>query len=507
VGGIDIDINPKSLEEATAIIAVLVPQNRELQEHNRKLEEHNRKLEERIQELEALLNKNSSNCSKPPSSDPPWIKRPPKKEPTGRKPGGQPGHEGHCRQMVPAELVKDFKNHYPTQCGRCGRKLDPSTDREVGEPLRHQVTEIPKVEPHVTEHRRHTLECTCGHCSTAALPSDVPRGGFAPRLLSTVAMMSGVYHLSKRAIEGLLLDMFGVQMGLGSITTCERAVSEAVAAPVEEARQYVRSSAAANADETGWKEKSKRAWLWVAATPLVAVFMVHARRSKEAALQLLGGFAGILTTDRFKTYGLWPLEKRQACWAHLTRDFNFISEHRGLVGDIGLELVKLGRKIFKLWYRVRDGTMSREQFKRRVEPIKSRMKQLLADGTWCRLGKAPGMCLEILRVWPAMWTFVEVEGVEPTNNHAERILRRAVLWRKRSFGTQSEGGSRFVERLLTVSATLTLQGRNVLDYLTQATEASLSGNPVPSLLPVAENAPHLAVAARGGLKGSMVARI
>ena len=158
-----------------------------------------------------------------------------------------------------------------------------------------------------------------------------------------------------------------------------------------------------------------------------------------------------------------------------------------MAGAVGADLVRCGKKLFKLWYRVRDGTLTREEFKKKVEPIKRRMWQLLADGTWCRLGKAPGMCQEILKVWPAMWTFVETEGVEPTNNHAERVLREAVLWRKRSFGTQSAEGSRFVERLLTVSATLRLQGRNVLDYLTQATEASLSGKPAPSLLPATEN--------------------
>jgi transposase len=271
-------------------------------------------------------------------------------------------------------------------------------------------------------------------------------------------------------------------------------VSETVAAPVEEARRFVEAAGAANADETGWWEKGKRAWLWVAATTLVAVFMVHAKRGKDAARKLLGGFAGILTTDRWKAYMQWAIEKRQVCWSHLMRDFQFISEHRGVAGKIGAELVKLGRRMFKYWHRVRDGTMTRAEFKTKIEPIRKRMKQLLADGTWGRVGKAPGMCREILDVWPAVWTFVDAAGVEPTNNHAERVLRRAVLWRKRSFGTQSEEGSRFVERLLTVSATLTLQKRNVLDYLTQATTASLAGQPAPSLLPVAETAPQLAAA-------------
>ena len=472
-----INTEPKTLDEAKATIAALI-------ERLVALEERNRVLEARVQELEAKLAKNSNNSSKPPSSDPPWVKHPPKKEKTGRKQGGQPGHEGHFRKMVTPNEIKD---HFPDQCGGCDKGLDPARDEEVGEPVRHQVTETPKVEPHVTEHRLHTLGCTCWHHTTAQLPSGVPAGGFGPRLLATVAMLSGTYNLGKRAIERILLDLCGVEMSLGSISASERAVSAAVAAPVEEARRYVEAAAVVNADETGWWEKAKRAWLWVAATTLVAVFLVHAKRSKKAARAILGGFSGILTTDRWTAYGLWAIDKRQVCWAHLMRDFQFISEHRGLAGNIGAELVRHGRKLFKLWYRVRDGTLSREEFKKKVEPIKNRIYQLLADGTWCRLGKAPGMCQEILKVWPAMWTFVETEGVEPTNNFAERVLRTAVLWRKRSFGTQSEEGSRFAERLLTVSATLRLQNRNVLDYLTQSVEASLSGKPAPSLLPVTEN--------------------
>lgn len=486
-----INTDPKTLDEAKTTIAALIERLFALEERNRILEERNRALEERVRELEARLAKNSNNSSKPPSSDPPWVKRPPKKEKTGRKQGGQPGHEGHFRKMVTPNEIKD---HFPDQCGGCDKGLDPARDKGVGEPVRHQVTETPKVEAHVTEHRLHTLGCTCGHHTTAQLPSGVPAGGFGPRLLATVAMLSGTYNLGKRAIERILLDLCGVEMSLGSITGCERAVSEAVAVPVEEARRYVEAAAVVNADETGWWEKAKRAWLWVAATSLVAVFMVHANRNGKAARALLRNFAGILTTDRWSAYGLWAIDKRQVCWSHLMRDFQFISEHRGLAGAIGVELVRLGKRMFKYWHRVRDGTMSREEFKKKVEPIKNRMYQLLADGTWCRLGKAPGMCGEILHVWPALWTFVEVEGVEPTNNFAERVLRCAVLWRKRSFGTQSEEGSRFVERLLTVSATLRLQNRNVLDYLTQSVEASLSGKPAPSLLPVTETTSQLAAA-------------
>jgi len=348
-----INTDPKTLDEAKTTITALI-------ERLLALEERNRILEERVRELEARLAKNSNNSSKPPSSDPPWVKRPPKKEKTGRKQGGQPGHEGHFRKMVTPNEIKDY---FPDQCGGCAKGLDPARDKAVGEPVRHQVTETPKVEPQVTEHRCFTLECTCGYHTTAQLPAGVPVGEFGPRLLATVAMLSGTYNLGKRAIERILLDLCGVEMSLGSITGCERAVSEAVAVPVEAARQYVEEAAVVNADETGWWEKAKRAWLWVAATSLVAVFMVHANRNGKAARALLRNFAGILTTDRWSAYGLWALDKRQVCWSHLMRDFQFISEHRGLAGAIGVELVRLGKRMFKYWHRVRDGTMSREEFK------------------------------------------------------------------------------------------------------------------------------------------------
>lgn len=376
-------------------------------------------------------------------------------------------------------------HHYPERCGSCARKLDPRKNREVGDPVRHQVIEIPEVTSKVDEHQRHALECECGHVTLAALPAGVPEGSFGPRLQATVAMLSGRYHLGKRAIEEILHDMYKVDIALGSVTACEQRVSDAVAAPVDEAHAAIQEQAALHADETGWRQSRRKAWLWVAVsvTLCVAVFQVHWGRGKKAMQALLGRFAGWLITDRWCAYGDYPEERRQICWAHLLRHFRAMKEYRGQVGRLGRELVTLTEQIFRWWHRVRDGTLSRTTFRRRMQPVRERVETLILLGAHTRVKAVRGMCWDLHMLSDTMWRFVDVEGVEPTNNAAERALRSAVLWRKCSYGTHSEAGGRFAERLLTVTASLRMQGRNVLDYLTHAVEASLTGQAAPSLLP------------------------
>ena len=199
----------------------------------------------------------------------------------------------------------------------------------------------------------------------------------------------------------------------------------------------------------------------------------------------MGTFAGILVTDRWAAYNGWALDKRQLCWAHLLRDFTFISQSKGTAGSVGKALVRLTHRLFRNWYRVRDGTMTRAAFERSAARLRIDIELLLKQGVSCHAPKVAGMCEEILKLYAALWTFAVVEGVEPTNNFAERNLRAAVLWRKGSFGTHSEGGSRFVERMMTVVVSLRLQQRNVFDYLVQASEAHLHRQVPPSLLPIA----------------------
>ena len=337
--------------------------------------------------------------------------------------------------------------------------------------------------PYVEEYQLHTLRCEdCGFSTSAQLPQGVPTGAFGPRTLAMVALFSGAYRLSKRAIERILEDFFQMPMSLGTIPACERTVSAALAEPVAEARAYVETAAVVHCDETGWKENNQKAWLWTAVTSAVTVFMIRASRGGAAARELLGRFAGILVSDRCSAYNVYK-GLRQFCWAHLIRDFTAFSEYKGKTGRIGKQLLAKAELMFHWWHRVRDGTLQRKTFERRMKSLRTDVERLLHRATQCGQPKVQRTAKRILKRADALWTFVDVEGVEPTNNAAERAVRPAVLWRRVSFGTQSAEGSRFAERILTAAATCRQQGRNIVDYITEVCVAHLHGRTAPSLLP------------------------
>lgn len=436
-------------------------------------------LEQEVAQLKARLGQNSQNSSKPPSTDPPGTQRSPK-ESSGRRPGGQPGHRGFTRAL--AAKVDEVVELKPQQCGHCGQSLKSSDPQ----PHRHQVTELPPVLPHITEYRQHTLLCgRCGHETRAGLPDGVPVGQFGPRLLATVGLLTGAYHLSKRTAQEVLRDLFGVRMSLGAVSGCERNVSAALAAGVRQAHEWVQDQRSAHADETGWREGRRLAWLWVMTTQLVTVFKVHARRNRDAARALLGRFHGVLHSDRWAAYNIHA-GPRQLCWAHLLRDFTAISEVGGRAAGIGRRLLRRAKKVLKRWHCVRDGTWSRKQFLRSTQYLREQIERDLAAGAACGHAKTQHTCRRILKFSAALWTFAHKRGVEPTNNAAERAIRPAVLWRKRSFGTHSERGSRFAERMLTTFMTLKQQQRPVVEYVREACQAFLQGHTAPSLLPISK---------------------
>lgn len=445
------------------------------------LERRIEQLEARIRELEALLARYSGNSSKPPSSDPPGAPPPARPKRTGRKRGGQPGHEKHSRDLVPPERVTRTIVVKPLACRRCGDALSGDDP----EPYRHQVAEVPKVVAAVDEYQLHALGCPkCGISTRATLPPGVPAGNFGPRLQAMVSVCSGAYRMSKRGIEDLVEDFFGVPISLGSIANLEQATSEAIRAPVEEVARAIREEPVVHADETGWYERSKRAWLWAAITAHLALFLIRARRSTQVAKELLGAtFAGILVSDRWSAYAWIDVARRQLCWAHLLRQFRGFQDHGPEAERIGRALELLTDTMFHAWHRVRDGTMTRPEFQKLIGPLREYVVARLHDGTACLVQAVASRCQEILKLEPALWTFAYVEGVEPTNNAGELRIRHGVMWRKTSFGTDSPNGSRFVERILTVVTTLRMQGRNVLDYVAGACEAAFQGQDAPSLLP------------------------
>ena len=438
-------------------------------------------LEQRLAALEERLNLNSQNSSQPPSADAPHAPARPTRPPSGRKAGGQPGHPPAQRPLKLVAEVERLVELKPTACGDCGALLlgaDP-------QPQRHQVTEVPRIVPTVTEYRRHTLTClACGAHTQAAWPSDMPLGDFGPRLQATTAYLSGRMGMSQRDVAETLATVFHTEVALGSISTLEATVSAALAQPVAAAQSYVQQQPANNTDETGWHEKSKRAWLWVCATPLVTLFLLTSTRGATGLKQLLGdAFPGVVGSDRWSAYNWLNPSQRQLCWAHLKRDFQKLAERGGESTRIGQSLLEQVEQVFQLWHRVRDGTLSRPTFQTAVEPIRTRLQDLLREGTLLSHTKTAHTCANMLKLEAALWTFVCVAGVEPTNNAAERPLRRAVLWRRRSFGTQSKDGSLFVERILTAVTTLRQQQRDVLDYLTTACTVAIRGETAPSLLP------------------------
>jgi transposase len=279
-------------------------------------------------------------------------------------------------------------------------------------------------------------------------------------------------------------DFFGVDLSLGSVPTLEQRLSQAIAQPVEAARSYVQVQGAVHQDETGWKEGIKKAWLWVAATPQVTVFMVDLYRSADVAKRMLGlDFKGILNSDRWSAYNWLDNRQRQLCWSHLLRDFQAFVDRGGESQALGEVLLVQAHQMFTGWHAVKKGTSSRAQFQEQMRPMRIKVGELLRKGTSCLYTGTAGTCRDILKREEALWTFVDVPGVEPTNNLAERQIRPGVLWRKGSFGTQSAAGSRFVERIMTVVSTLKQQDRNVLDYLAEACEAANQGQSAPSLLP------------------------
>ena len=437
-------------------------------------------LQAQVRTLQEQLHQTSRNSSRPPSSDPPQSPRP--RRPRGqRRRGGQPGHPGHTRTLVPVADVDEVVVLKPEQCQGCHAPL-------VGEdasPFRHQVIEIPPIKPVITEYQWHQLVCAaCGETTRAPWPTGVPSGTYGPRVHATVALCTGAYRLSKRTTGQVMDDVFGVPMSVGTISQSERTTTQVLDPPVEEARACVEAQAVAHLDETSWRQGDKRAWVWVAVTSLVTVFVVRLSRGGQVARELLGaGFAGILVTDRYSAYNWYPVRWRQLCWAHLLRDFAAIRDRGGACEELGDALLAQAHQMFAWWHRVREGTLKRSTFRAYMTPLRREVERLLEAGSQGGVAKTAGTCQEILKRRQALWTFVQVDGVEPTNNAAERALRPGVLWRKGSFGTQSEEGSRFVASMMTVVATLKQQQRNILEYLTAAHEAALCGEAAPSLLP------------------------
>lgn len=473
----------------------------------RRIEQVERQSEElraEVATLQEQVKRNSKNSSKPPSQDiAKGFKPKEKREGSPKAQGAQFGHEGHESQLYPIEACESVSDYYPDRCVECEA---PLSGRDP-EPYRVQQIEIPPVLPVVREHRFHALSCACCGTTTRAWDEEIINGRrYGERVVAVVGLLSGVYRQSHRMVHELLSEVFGVEVSVGSINQLRQDSSISLAVAVEEAQRYVQQHEQVNMDETSFAQgnndgnngKGRKGWLWVMVTPWVSYFAVSLSRSSQVCQQLLGeSFSGIVGSDRFSAYHHLSLASRQVCWAHLKRDFTQIAQRSGVAGELGEALLEQQRLLFEQWYRVRNGTLSRSGFVGVVQPIRERIRQLLTEGAGYEiapkektpLAKTVRTCQQLLKVEPALWTFVTTEGIEPTNNAAERALRPAVLWRKNSFGSQSQAGSLFVSRMLTVTTSLRAQNRSVLEYLVQACRASRQGQTPPSLLPTQDSTP------------------
>src|SRR5512135_407707 len=438
-------------------------------------------LEAQVADLQARLQLNSTNSSKPPSSDPIGLKRKPPVPPSGRKRGGQPGHHRALRRLVPPEKVRTITDCRPTDCRRCGHALvgdDPA-------PLVHQVAELPKIEPLVDAYRLHRLACPqCGVTTCGSLPAGVPRGCFGPYLQAVLSTIAGVYRLRKRQVQQMVGDLFSLSIATGMVSKLERQSTTVLEAPYNEAALGVHDAPAASIDDTSWRENRRQAQLWVVVTALTTVFTIAAQRSAAVAKAVLGSKPNqVVTSDRHSSFEWIDPAWRQICWSHLNRDFQAMIDRGGAGKATGRALLHLPKRMFRWWHRLRDGTIDRQRFKTIAARLRRQVKAALEGGQGCGCAKTAATCFEILKVEEGLWTFVRVEGIERTNNASERALRHAVIWRRISGGRDSADGSGFVERMLTMVATCRQQKRNVLDYLSSCFEAHLRGQKVPSLVP------------------------
>jgi transposase len=442
-----------------------------------------RQLEARVEKLERQLAKSSRNSSAPPSSDPPGAPRPQRgNDRSGRKRGGQPGHEGRGRDLLPACAVDEVIEHWPEHCG-CGHVFSVGERRAVGEPGRHQVEELPAITVRVIEHRSQRVRCPeCGRRARGELPREVTGSVFGPRLSAALVALSVRNRVSRRDVVELTEELFSARISTGTVDAILARAGEALEEPHEDLLDRIRGARALNVDETGWRTAGERRALWGAFTQRHAFFRIAGDRHENHAKSLLANTGAIVTSDRWWAYTHLPLARRQICWAHLKRDFTAHAEGLAAEKEFGEAGLALCEQVFWAW-EVFCHTHDRSELRRTVRQLRRTYKPIIrayackrARNKYCR-----GMARNLLKAWPALWTFAAHKGVEPTNNHAERALRSAVIYRKLSLGSQSEQGERRIARLLSAHATCRLQRRSLFIYLTDALAAHARGDPVPLL--------------------------
>jgi transposase len=413
----------------------------------------------RLAALESHLNRDSANSSRPPSTDSPAAKRKRRMKATPRrKPGAQPGHPRH--QQVLMEPTSTIPL-WPEACS-CGQtELSELTLART-----HQVIELPRIRPKITHWLLYQGRClSCGQLCKATVPAD-HASGYGPRLTGLVGEMAGVVGASRSAVQALCASVFGIPLSKGAIQKLVDRVSEAIVPYYNAIGEVARAARVNYIDETSWLMHGDRHWLWVMANSLVAYFQISPTRSKAAFAQLIADWRGILVSDGYLVYQYWP-GLRQSCLAHLIRTAKGLAESveasiAGFGGRVHAELQRLCHMgterpmvgQWRAWY--------------------ARFRALITHHT-AREDKAGTFARRLQREGESLWTFLDFPGVEATNNIAERAHRFGVMWRKRSQGTCSEKGNRWVERVLSLRHTCRIRGQPTFPILVEAVACLFTG--------------------------------
>jgi transposase len=453
--------------------------------------------EERLARLEAQVRQDSRTSSKPPSSDPPKTRAQRRAEARAkakelmrgegeqRKAGGQPGHRGAGRDLRPEDQMNEIVDHYPEACGGCGREFTTEERHPRRRFGRHQVAELPPMTVTWTEHRTHQLRCRrCRARTSAGLAQEIGGSQFGPRLQAAIVTLTARHRISRRGICELARDLFGVTLSIGAVDAICQRVSEALAGPHCQLQDWVLDQKAVHVDETGWRTRGEGRALWTATTPAGAFFQIAERCNREQFIALVGTcYPGIVVSDRWSGYEHLDPTRRQVCWSHLQRDFRRHADGLAEQKSFGEHGFPLTKQVFAAWRAYQHEHHDRQRLQAEIAAIQTDLRVLLeqaspkkARNRWHRQ-----FANNLLKIWPALWTFTTTAGVEPTNNPAERALRGPVIHRKLSLGTQSDTGERFAERALSAAATCRLQNRSLLTYLSELLTAHNRGDPFPAL--------------------------
>lgn len=454
-------------------------------------------LEERLGRLEAQARQDSRTSGKPPSSDPPKTraqrraearakaKELMRREGEQRQTGGQSGHQGAGRELRPEDQIDEIVDHYPDACGGCGRgftKAERHPRRRFG---RHQVAELPPISVIWSEHRTHQLRCPdCRARTSARLPAGIGASAFGPRLQAAVVTLTARHRVSRRGIGELARDLFGVTISTGTADAICQRVSDALAGPHLQLQDWVLDQGAVHVDETGWRTRGEGRALWTATTSEATFLQIAEHCNREQFNALVGAtYSGIVISDRWNGYSHLDPHHRQVCWSHIKRDFHRHADGLAEQKTFGEQGVTLTGEVFAAWRAYQHEHHDRQRLQAEIAPIQTQLRALLEQAS---LKKARNrwhrqFANNLLKVWPALWTFTTTDGVEPTNNPAERALRSPVIHRKVSLGTQSHDGERFAERALSAAGTCRQQTRSLFTYLSELIIAHSRGDPFPAL--------------------------